>query len=72
MGFRDVVDGDILIFNELVYDESNGHYTPNDGVFTSPLDGFYQFELNLVSVTETYIIEVLLNDAIGLCSKSVN
>ena len=72
LGFRDVVDGDILIFNELVYDESNGYYTPNDGVFTSPLDGFYQFELNLVSVTETYIIEVLLNDAIGLCSKSVN
>ena len=50
-----------------MYDESSGHYTADDGIFTSPLDGVYQFELNLVSLSEIYTIEIYLNDAIGLC-----
>jgi len=47
-----------------MYDESSGHYTADDGIFTSPLDGFYQFELNLVSLSEIYTIEIYLNDVI--------
>ena len=50
-----------------MYDESSGHYNSNDGIFTSPIDGFYQFELNLVSLSEIYTIEIYLNDIIGLC-----
>ena len=50
-----------------MYDESNGHYIADDGIFTSPLDGFYQFELNLVTLSEIYTIGIYLNDAIGLC-----
>ena len=49
-----------------MYDESNGHYNSNDGIFTSPIDGFYQFELNLVSLSEIYTMEIYLNDVIGL------
>ena len=65
--FSEVIDDGNLIFNELMYDESNGHYNANDGIFTSPLDGFYQFELNLVTLSEIYTIGIYLNDAIGLC-----
>ena len=50
-----------------MYDESSGYYTADDGIFTSPLDGFYQFELNLVSLSEIYTIEIYLNDDKGLC-----
>ena len=65
--FSENTDDGNLIFDKLMYDESSGHYNSNDGIFTSPIDGFYQFELNLVSLSEIYTIEIYLNDIIGLC-----
>merc|ERR1712183_325971 len=52
----------VLIYDTVVTNEGSG-YSQQTGVFTSPIDGFYLFQIHAVSDgTDKFHLQLVLND----------
>jgi len=72
-GYNDISNGGVITFDVTVANEGSG-MNSDEGVFTAPVDGVYDFKLSALTVSgtgETYV-DVLLNDVMKVRMYDIN